>query len=249
MRPVYDISDGTPHLRVENRVVPSGPTAADICANMAFYLGLVTELAESDNPIWTKMPFAVAEQNFGAAARHGITARQLWPGAGELSVRDLVRDVALPLADDGLRRLGVEPGVAGRLLSIIEGRCAVARNGAAWQIDCVERLQRNEKLDRPDALREMVRRYLRYANTNTPVHEWPLEVLPIRPWCPDNAARRPGAMDGSPVTRPSSPVSAVRRAAGSPTSRSPRASARWWRRCWCTRRWRRGPAPDAARPS
>jgi len=36
-RPVYDIMDGRPHLRVENRVLPSGPTVADMLANAALY--------------------------------------------------------------------------------------------------------------------------------------------------------------------------------------------------------------------
>src|SRR6266699_3086965 len=39
-RPVYDNAGGTPHLRVENRVLPAGPTIADTMANAAFYYGL-----------------------------------------------------------------------------------------------------------------------------------------------------------------------------------------------------------------
>ncbi len=45
-RPVYDVSDGTPHLRVENRVLPAGPTVVDTMANAAFFAGLVRALAE-----------------------------------------------------------------------------------------------------------------------------------------------------------------------------------------------------------
>ena len=39
-RPCYGISDnGKPHLRIENRVLPSGPTIIDSVANAAFWLG------------------------------------------------------------------------------------------------------------------------------------------------------------------------------------------------------------------
>ena len=40
-RPVYDVVDSTPHLRVENRVLPAGPTVVDMLANGAFYYGAV----------------------------------------------------------------------------------------------------------------------------------------------------------------------------------------------------------------
>src|SRR6202007_2666660 len=50
-RPIYAVVDGRPHLRVENRVLPAGPTVADILANAAFYFGLVRTLAEQERPI------------------------------------------------------------------------------------------------------------------------------------------------------------------------------------------------------
>src|SRR5215203_6072633 len=52
-RPVYDVVRGRPHVRVENRVLPAGPTVADILANAAFYYGLVRVLADEDRPIWS----------------------------------------------------------------------------------------------------------------------------------------------------------------------------------------------------
>ncbi len=44
-RPVYDIMNDRPHLRVENRVLPAGPTVIDMLANGAFYFGLVRTLS------------------------------------------------------------------------------------------------------------------------------------------------------------------------------------------------------------
>ncbi|HZE39784.1 MAG TPA: glutamate--cysteine ligase [Stackebrandtia sp.] len=172
-RPVYDVTDAGPHLRVENRVLPTGPTLIDICANMAFYLGLVTALAEQEVPVWTKLPFAVAENNFIAAAKHGIDALQVWPGLGEVPARVLARDHLLPLARQGLRRLQVDERLATRLLSIIEGRCATGVNGAVWQVATVNALQEERGMSRPEALRAMLLGYRARAETNTPVHDWP----------------------------------------------------------------------------
>ena len=41
-RPCYGIINGLPHLRIENRYLPAGPTLKDQMANMAFWLGLMT---------------------------------------------------------------------------------------------------------------------------------------------------------------------------------------------------------------
>src|SRR3712207_6471019 len=119
-RPVYDVRDGSPHLRVENRVLPSGPTVADLLANAAFYFGLVRELAEEERPIWSELPFAVARDNFRAGAVSGIEANAHWPGHGEIPVARLVRSVLLPKAYAGLDRYGVEPALRDRLLGIID---------------------------------------------------------------------------------------------------------------------------------
>lgn len=173
-RPVYDVSDGRPHLRVENRVLPAGPTPIDICANMAFYLGLIKALTGQDDPVWHRLPFSLAEQNFLSAARHGIAAHQVWPGIGEVPARVLVADHLLPLAETGLNELSVEPAIRDRLLGVIAGRCRTGINGAAWQVGCVQRLE-SAGLDRAAALQQMLRRYIRYAQTNKPVHEWPLD--------------------------------------------------------------------------
>lgn len=47
-RPVYDVVDGRPHLRLENRVLPAGPTVVDMLANHAFYYGALRGLSEAD---------------------------------------------------------------------------------------------------------------------------------------------------------------------------------------------------------
>jgi hypothetical protein len=171
-RPIYDVVRGRPHLRVENRVLPAGPTVADILANAAFYYGLVRVLVEDDRPVWSQMSFAAAADNFHAGARDGLDARVYWPGIGEAPVTELVLRRLLPLAHEGLERYGIDAHDRDRLLGIIERRCVTERNGASWQAAAFHRLY--DRLDRMDALREMTVRYREHMHANVPVHEWPL---------------------------------------------------------------------------
>src|SRR6201990_40352 len=121
-RPVYDVVNGVPHLRVENRVLPSGPSVVDMMANAAFYFGLVKALAEDDRPIWSQMSFSAAEENFHVAAQHGIRARIYWPGVGQVRVTELVLRRLLPMAYEGLDAWGAAPEERDRLLGILEQR-------------------------------------------------------------------------------------------------------------------------------
>lgn len=171
-RPVYDVTDGRPHLRVENRVLPSGPTVIDLLANAAFYFGLVRQLAEEERPVWSRLPFAVARDNLHAGAVQGIEATLRWPGHGEIPMAELVRSVLLPKAYAGLDRYGVDPALRDRLLGIIDERCRLGRNGASWQTEAVRQAESRGR-SRSEALREMLLRYTELHRTNEPVHTWP----------------------------------------------------------------------------
>ena len=71
-------------------MLPAGPTVIDMLANSAFYYGMLRTLSEEDRPLWTKMSFAAAQQNFVDDARHGMQARLYWPGLGAVSTEELV---------------------------------------------------------------------------------------------------------------------------------------------------------------
>ena len=172
-RPVYAVDDGKPHLRVENRVLPAGPSVVDIMANAAFYYGLVRALAEAERPIWTRMSFQTAAENLHEAARHGMDAHLYWPGLGETPAAELILRRLLPLARDGLARLSVDPHSADRLLRIIEQRCLTGRTGASWQISAVRALGQRSQAGRPEALREMIQHYIQHMHANEAVHTWP----------------------------------------------------------------------------
>jgi hypothetical protein len=173
-RPIYDVVDGRPHLRVENRLLPAGPTVVDILANAALYYGLVRTLADADRPIWSQMSFAAAEDNFHAGARDGIDAKVYWPGVGEVPVAELVLRRLLPMAHEGLRASGVDGADCDRLLGIIEQRCLRHVNGASWQAATFHELHDTRRVKRADALRELTRRYRELMHENVPVHEWPV---------------------------------------------------------------------------
>jgi hypothetical protein len=172
-RPIYDTDRGRPHLRVENRLLPAGPTVVDICANAAFYYGLVRTLVAEERPLWSQMSFSAAEENFHAGARDGLAASVYWPGVGEVPVAELVLRRLLPAAHAGLEDAGVGAADRERLLGIIERRCVTMQNGAAWQAATFHKLYEDEKLDRPDALRRMTVLYRDHMHGNAPVHEWP----------------------------------------------------------------------------
>ncbi|MGN6129263.1 MAG: glutamate--cysteine ligase [Nocardioidaceae bacterium] len=171
-RPVYDVVDGLPHLRVENRVLPAGPTVADTMANAAFYYGLVRTLAAHERPLWSQMSFSAAEENFHLAAQHGIEANLYWPGLGQVSATELVLRRLLPMAHAGLDAWGVRSEERDRLLGIIEQRCLTGRNGASWFAERFHDRLSSSEGDRLAALRSTLNDYRAHMHTNEPVHTW-----------------------------------------------------------------------------
>jgi gamma-glutamyl:cysteine ligase YbdK (ATP-grasp superfamily) len=174
-RPVYAVVRGKPHLRIENRVLPAGPTMADTAANGAFYYGLVRALAEEERPLWTRMSFSAAEDNLHAAAQHGIDARLYWPGMGEVPAPELVLRRLLPLAHAGLERSGMDAAWREPMLGIIEQRCVAQRNGALWQAETFHRIEETADVDHHEALRRMTTQYIDFMHLNAPAHTWPVD--------------------------------------------------------------------------
>ncbi|GAA3611232.1 glutamate-cysteine ligase family protein [Kineosporia mesophila] len=177
-RPIYAVVDGEPHVRVENRVLPAGPTVVDTVANAAFFHGVLRTLMEESRPVWSKMSFAAAEDNFLACAKDGLEATVYTPGLGQSGVDELVLRRMLPMAAEGLASAGVPGSDVDRYLGIIEDRVKSGLNGAAWQVAAVERLEQgtggSSGMDRAEALRRMTERYCEGMHANEPVHTWSL---------------------------------------------------------------------------
>jgi gamma-glutamyl:cysteine ligase YbdK (ATP-grasp superfamily) len=172
-RPVYDIVDGLPHLRIENRVLPAGPTVVDLLANAAFFYGAQRALAGQERPLWTQMSFQAAEENLRAGARDGIAAQLYWPGIGWISPAELALRKLLPMAHDGLRSLGMSDAARERYLGVIERRCLARRTGSTWQRATVALLE-ERGADRESALAGMLQRYVELMRHGEPVHTWPI---------------------------------------------------------------------------
>lgn len=170
-RPVYDVVDGHAHLRVENRVLPAGPTVVDTMANAAFYYGAVRGLVESDLPLWSQMSFNAAAENLHSGARAGFESQLYWPDVGWVRPDELTLRRLLPLADKGLRSYGVSDRARARYMSVIEGRCLTRQSGSVWQRRSVLAREKAGE-SRPDALRGMLSDYVALMHEGEPVHSW-----------------------------------------------------------------------------
>jgi gamma-glutamyl:cysteine ligase YbdK (ATP-grasp superfamily) len=165
-RPVIGFDpDDSPHLRIEHRVLPAGPTMADMFANAALFYGLVESLVHQ--PGASFFPFSQARDNFYLAAQHGLNAHVAWVDGEHHRMRPLLLKQLIPQAADGLRLLNIDAGDIGRYLGIIERRVALERTGSDWQRRFIDR--------HPGAFAEMTQTYYHHQCNGRPVHEWPSE--------------------------------------------------------------------------
>jgi len=155
-----------PHLRIEHRVVPAGPSISDSIANAAFYFGLVIGLLEREEKPVEKLRFDRARSNFYAAARQGLQAEVSWFDIESVSLKQLISENLISIAEQGLTRLEVDSHEIERWLGIVRDRVAGGRTGAAWQRAWIARHGRD--------FRALMQEYLRHQESGRPVHEWPV---------------------------------------------------------------------------
>jgi len=158
-------ADGTPHVRIEQRVLPAGPSVLDMIANAAFWVGLVSALATLARPPEADLSFAQVRDSFEDAARRGLEAEVAWLDGRKRPVRALVLDELLPMARQGLRMQGVSAGESQRWLEIVEQRVRSGVTGSAWQRAWIRRHGRD--------FQRMLADYLEHQRSRAPVHEWP----------------------------------------------------------------------------
>ncbi len=140
-RACYGVMNGKPHLRIENRVMPSGPTPRDQMANGAFWWGLMVGAAAEYGEVAEKMSFDDAKANFVSAARLGLGAQFQWLGDRLLPVQQLVLDELLPLAHRGLVGSGVDESDADLYLRVVEERVRSGRTGSRWLLRSFDSLR------------------------------------------------------------------------------------------------------------
>ncbi|MEP7028157.1 MAG: CBS domain-containing protein [Candidatus Eisenbacteria bacterium] len=131
-RACYGITDGKPHLRIENRVLPSGPSTLDEIANAAFWLGLMNGLMRKYEDITRVFEFEQAKQNFVSAARLGLGSHMSWLEGKEIPTPALIAEHLLPIASEGLAQAGIAAADSDRYLGVIEKRVRTGRTGSRW---------------------------------------------------------------------------------------------------------------------
>lgn len=166
VRPIVGFDpDGTPHVRIEQRVMPAGPSVSDMMANAALYFGAVHMLSRELDDAETALPFAVARENFYEAARRGFDAEIHWlDSPSKRPVREVLTGL-VSLAAAGLAEQGMDDDLVEHYLDIIGCRLASGRNGAEWQL---------AHFNRYGDLHKLTAAYVENQRTGRPVHEWPL---------------------------------------------------------------------------
>ena len=171
-RPCYGISDtGKPHLRIENRVLPSGPTVIDEVANACFWIGAMKGMyLKYGDKIPDLLLFEDVRDNFLKGAQFGIDTTFNWIGDKKISATKLILKVLLPLAEKGLKAHNVSKADRDLYLGIIRQRAKKHVTGARWLLRGYSELTKQTSKD--EALTVLTQCIIKNQKTNKPVHTW-----------------------------------------------------------------------------
>jgi CBS domain-containing protein/gamma-glutamyl:cysteine ligase YbdK (ATP-grasp superfamily) len=181
-RACYGISaNGKPHLRVELRALPAGPSILDEVANAAFWIGLMRELTSTIEDLPSRMEFDQAQANFYNAARDGLAARFTWLDGEDVIAQPFVLDRLLPIAEAGLARAGVDDADAKKYLGVVEKRVRSLHTGTRWALRSLAEMK--PKGTPGEHLTALVAATIARQETGRPVAEWErarLDEVPAR---------------------------------------------------------------------
>lgn len=163
-RPLIGVDENSYHLRIEQRVVPAGPTITDMIANAAFYYGLTVALASEQHAPELLIDFTQVKDDFYIVAEQGMDASIHWPGQGRMKIRSLLLDRLIPAARAGLSALSLSENDINYYLGVLQDRVSSGQNGATWQ--------RNYLQYHQCSLHDMTEVYLENQQSFKPVHEW-----------------------------------------------------------------------------
>jgi CBS domain-containing protein len=166
-RACYGITDGRPHLRIENRVLPAGPTVIDQMANAAFWFGLMVQAPREWPDVHERLDFDDARNNFLGAARTGLNTQFQWLDGRTVPADTLILDDLIPMARLGLERVDVD---GDDLLDIVEQRVASRKTGSAWLLGSVNAMK--DHGTRAQRLGCLTRTMLARQTKGDPVHTW-----------------------------------------------------------------------------
>jgi len=171
-RACYGISDGKPHLRIENRLLPAGPSVLDEIANSAFWLGLMKGVANEIGDPRELMDFDDCKNNLLAAARLGLDAQLTWVDGRTYPTHDLILAVLIPIARRGLESADIDGKDIDRYINVIQERVVAERTGARWQLVSAAKMRKTATVK--ETLTALVHSTIQNQVTGAPLHEWPL---------------------------------------------------------------------------
>lgn len=171
-RACYGVLNGIPHLRIENRVIPSGPSIIDEIANTAFFVGMMAGMADQYGDVRELIPFDDVKANFIAAARAGIRAQMNWFGDKHMPAKELILDQLLPLAEHGLQVYGLDRKDIDRYLGVLRDRVATRRNGARWALESLNNMRGRGTEDQ--RMRCLVSSMVEQQSTGLQISKWEL---------------------------------------------------------------------------
>ncbi len=164
-RPILGFNpDGQPHLRIEQRVMPAGPSTVDSIANLALSFGITLALAADPTPPESLTSFEDARANFYACSREGLAAQVRWAGRS-VNVQDLLQHELVPMARRALARHGVsELELTEYFDDVLVPRTTTGRTGTDWQRSFIHCNGGN--------FQALTEAYIERQQRGLPVHTW-----------------------------------------------------------------------------
>lgn len=174
-RPCYGVKDNVAHLRIENRVLPSGPSVIDEVSNAAFYFGLMSGMSQKHKDITEVLRFSNARNNFLQACRNGLECHFNWVHGESLSATELIKNELLPIAESGLKSAGLDKDDIERYLTTIAKRVETKQTGAKWAIKSITEMEKSIHPD--EKVRSIVAAMHENQINDKPIHKWSLATV------------------------------------------------------------------------
>ena len=185
-RPCYGISpNGKPHLRIENRVLPAGPSVTDEVANSAFWLGLMEAFGGEYKDVTRLMDFDEAKANFVSTSFSGLDSELTWINGRKIGASELIKKELLPMARAGLKKRKVKKEDIDRYLEVIEERNSSRRTGTSWLLNCFSNL--TKETTREETSIALTAAILKNQKEKKPIHLWePACIEDVLDWHPSS---------------------------------------------------------------
>jgi len=174
-RPCYGVLDGKAHLRIENRIMPAGPTVADEMANAAFFFGLMSALPAEYGDVRRTIGFDDAKNNLVTAARQGLHSKLRWLNNKTIATEKLLLEHLVPLAEQGLRAAEVDASDIDKHLGVLRERVERGQTGSQWVLDSYSAMGGQGK--KSERFRSVTAAMKRNQEQGQPVARWPLAAF------------------------------------------------------------------------